>query len=386
MNEKYNSYKGLKALLDGHAYKNYPLNLVLGSYLGMMTWKPSFSLYFQYIFLNIRKFSFPISQPVIYTYSTNRNDYTSLIKGYFPDANLQYVRVENSKREMLLGCFSSFFYLFTALFYSFKVKCCMQDRLKLIVALSLGFKVIDELEKKVIKCDKYIAFNSSYLIESFLSYYFRLRGIKTYSLQHGMYFNYCDETPYDVINFENVCAEKLLVWGRFSLNEIKQIVPQSTECFLFGYPDSQYPTKPPESKVEEVLVLLPRDIYLDDVKVLLEYLKKYSFNYVIRPHPSISKYVSSVILNEAQFGLDTNSILSTTLSKYLYSAVIAFNSTAVFEASLYSQNVFLFKSSKTEFINPGFNDFNINDNLIEILSKKNSLIKNIFFVRAGSLK
>ncbi|WP_283709988.1 hypothetical protein [Pseudoalteromonas prydzensis] len=385
MNEKYISYKMLKARLDGHAYKNYPLDLVLGSYLGMMTWKPSLSLYFQYLFLNIKSFNFPKSQIIINTYSTKRDDYTSFIKGYFPNAELQYVRVVNSRKEMLLGCFNSFIYFFKAFFYSLKLKSNMSERLKLIIALSLGFKVIDELEKKIIKCDKYVAFNSSYLIESFLSYYFRLRNIETYSLQHGMYFNYCNETPYDVINFENVCAEKLLVWGAYSLKEVKNIVPQSTECLLFGYPRSQYPVNLTQTKVEKVLVLLPRDIYLEDVKILLEYLQKYAFSYIVRPHPTISEYVNDIITTQKRFYLDTNTVLTSTLNKSRYAAVIGFNSTAVFEAALYNQNVFIFKSSRPEFINPGFNDFDINDNLPEVLRKKNSLVKNDFFVPAGQL-
>ena len=133
----------------------------------------------------------------------------------------------------------------------------------MILALSIAFKIIDELEKQDIQCEKYIAFNSSYLVESFLTYYFRNRGIKTYSLQHGMYFNYINDTPYDVINFENVCADKLLVWGEYSKKEITPLMPKSSDCAVFGYPDSKFPVISSQVSSDKILVLLPRDIYLD---------------------------------------------------------------------------------------------------------------------------
>lgn len=384
-NKKFNEYKKLKGILEGYYYKGYPLHLVLGSYLGIMTWKPTLKQFISYILLNAKKLKIFSSGKNIYTYSTEREDYLELIRAYFPNAQPQNVRIDNGVKDRIQGFFFSILVLFRSFVFTIGIRCALKEKIKLIIALSIAFKIIDELEKFEIECEKYIALNSSYLVESFISYYFRKRGVKTYSLQHGMYFNYINDIPFDVINFENVCAEKLLVWGPFSLKEIESVVPESSKCVLFGYPDSRYPTKIPEKSVDEILVLLPRDIYLEDVKVLLLYLKNYPFKYIVRPHPSIYESVSNIIFKNGRFSLDTNPTMSSTLSMCLYTAVITFNSTAVFEASLYKQNVYIFKSSNSEFLNPGFNEFSIYDDLALVLNNNKSLTSDEFFAPNSSL-
>jgi len=112
---------------------------------------------------------------------------------------------------------------------------------KLLIAVSIEFKIIEQLVKQHIECDKYIAFDSSYLVEFFLSFYFRSRGIETYSLQHGMYFKYTNGTPFDAINYENACADELLVWLMFSKSEIEGLILKSSSVRIFCYLDSKFP-------------------------------------------------------------------------------------------------------------------------------------------------
>jgi hypothetical protein len=374
-NKKFKQYKKLKSLLDGKYYKGYPLHLVLGSYLGMMTWKPSISLFIGYVLLNVKNFKFPKSAKKIYTFSTKRDDYLTLIKAYFSDAMPEYARIENNKKEKFLGMGASSYALIKGFVFTNKIKCAFIERLKLIVALSIAFKIIDELEKQEIQCEKYIAFNSSYLFESFLSYYFRNRGIKTYSFQHGMYFNYINGTPYDVINYENVCADELLVWGEYSKKEIAPLIPKSSVCSIFGYPASKMPVTTQSTFLDKVLVLLPRDIYIENSYALLEYLKNYKLEYIVRPHPSVASEIIKFINSQEKFFLDTNSVLTETLTQFKYSAVISFNSTAVFEASLCNQSVFLFVTDDGEFKNPGFNEFSLNSDFIAELDDQETKIK-----------
>jgi hypothetical protein len=382
-NKKYKEYKKLKGLLEGKSYKGYPLHLVLGSYLGMMIWKPSLSRFIRYILLNVKNFKFPNSEKTINTFSVKRDDYLDLIKAYFPDSKPQYLRVDNGNKQEkpVLSAFMSITAFVRSCIFASTIKCSLKERLKLIVALSIAFKVIDELEKQNIQCEKYIAFNSSYLIESFLCYYFRKRGVKTYSLQHGMYFNYINDTPFDVINFENICANELLVWGEYSKKEIELLIPKSSSCMVFGYPKSRFPTVLSPAPMDKVLVLLPRNIYLDNTFLLLEYLKKYDLQYIVRPHPSVAAEVKQVVEPQKNFELDTNAILSETLAKFKYKAVISFNSTAVFEAALCEQNVFLFTTDKDEFRNPGFREFDLDSNFADELDKNINRIGSRFFSR-----
>jgi hypothetical protein len=377
MNSKYKKYKKIKSLLKSKAYKGYPLHLVLGSYIGMLIWKPTKLLYLRYFLLNPSSLINIESNKVLLTYSTKRSDYIELMRGYFENEAPQYVRIENSKLDIILGFPSSVYSFFKAVLFLKSVKCKTSDKVLLLCVVSIALKVISQLEKKELNCDKYIAFNSSYLIEAFLSFYFRNKGIPTYSLQHGIYFNYVNTIPFDIMNYENVCADKLLVWGEYSKEQVEPFLPNTSEAVVYGYP---YETSSFKNKSESILVLLPRDIYLSESLQLLTYLKRYKKNYVIRPHPSIKLSVSEHIEVSSNISLDTNNTLRETLMSTQFEAVIGFNSTSIFEASLYKQNVLLFKTDNQEFDNPGFKEFNISSDLyFKLDSFEQNICSNYFF-------
>jgi hypothetical protein len=375
-NEKFKEYCILKNLLDGEQYKKYPLHLVLGSYFGLMVWKPSIRLFINFILLNVKNFKFPNSEKEIYTFSTKRDAYSDLIYGYFPGAKPQYVRVSNSKKELILGCLSSVFTLIKAFFFTIKIKCSIKERLKLIIGVSIAFKIIDELEKQTIQCEKYVAFNSSYLMESFISYYFRNRNIKTCSLQHGMYFQYKGDTPFDVINYENVCADELLLWGEYSNQQVSKFLPASSTCSVYGYPIEKISKR---NKSDSILVLLPRDIYLNESMQLLEYLSNFNENYIVRAHPSILKNIEGINLHKKNIFLDINKTIKETLCSHQYKVVIGFNSTSIFEAILYEQKVLLFKTNSQEFDSSGFSEISVNSDLDECIENVNNSINSRYY-------
>ncbi|MFA0087029.1 hypothetical protein [Vibrio sp. 10N.261.51.F12] len=361
-NKKYNRYKELKNKLFFFDYKDYPLDLVLGSYLARMVWQPSIRLFVSYFLFNVKDFPNLNSGDTILTYSTKRNDYYELMSRFFPNIIPQYVRIESTGNGKVNNLFESIRATFRATVFLRNVKCKINDKIILVLGVSLAFKVIDEIEKKDIKCKRYIAFNSSYLIESFLSYYFRKRKIQTYSLQHGIYFDYINEKPIDVINYENVCANEIIMWGEYSKREVENIIPSSSRCKVYGYPVEDIPER---MVSKAILVLLPRKIYLKECVELIEYLKKFDEEYIVRSHPSIISNMQEMELYKNNISIDNNSSLKETLLKYRYRAVIGFNSTALFEASLYKQKVLLFKTDNQEFRNPGFKEIDINSSLSE---------------------
>ncbi|WP_413693978.1 hypothetical protein [Psychromonas sp. KJ10-2] len=194
-----------------------------------------------------------------------------------------------------------------------------------------------------------------------------------------MYFNYINDTPYDVINYENVCSDYLLLWGNYSKNEISKLIPNSSNYIVFGYPKSKFPILSKQIKSERIFVILPRDIYLDDSIKLLNFLKDYKIQFTIRPHPSISTKINDIIKSNDNFIIDSAMLLSESLNKHKYRAIISFNSTAIFEAALYEQNVYLFKTNKNEFKNPGFNELTLESDLIIELGKGKLIQKDSFF-------
>ena len=378
-NKKLKEYKELKHLLGEKKYKEYPLDLVLGSYLAMMTWKPSIKLFFQYIFFSMKRFSMPSSKNIICTYSTQREDYIDLIKEYLPNYDPIFVRVENTIQDYIYGFLPSFKIFFRSLIFIKKIKSSLKQRFILTIAVSIAFKVIDEIEKHEIESEIYIAFNSSYLIESFISWYFRNRGVKTHSLQHGMYYRYTTDVPFDVINYENVCAENLLVWGDYTKNQISKLIPETSSCIVYGYPSNKFPKCLPQFSSEKILVILPRDIYLDSIFSLLNFLGDYDLQFLVRPHPSVRDDLKDYIRAKENFEFDDNKLLGKTLNTHKFFAVVGFNSTAIFEAALNNQKVLLFATGDDEFLNPGFNQFTLESNFIHELEKDVINLNEIFF-------
>lgn len=375
-NRKFHRYKKLKKLIETLKYKEYPLHLVLGSYLAMMVWKPSKQLFLNYLLLNFKQLPNIKSDSVIITYSTERDDYIELISQFSPNITPQYVRINNTRKEKILGSVDAIFSIIKSIIFLREVECNLKDRLILICALSIAFRAIDNLERINIYCDKYIAFNSSYLFESFLSFYFRKRGIKTYSFQHGMYFNYINEIPFDIINYENVCANELLVWGEYTKEQVSAFLPEGTSCMVYGYP---FNTSPNRESQNTILVLLPRDTYLKESLQLLDYLNNFNENYLIRAHPSIINTVVNLSIIKENIAVDKNKTLKETLRQYNYKAVIGFNSTSIFEACLYNQNILLFKTNNQEFENPGFKEISINSDLNTSIDNINSTEHTYFF-------
>ena len=380
MNSEYNKYKKIKSFLSNKTYKKYPLHLVLGSYIGMLVWKPTKMLYLRYFLLNPYNLVNIESKNLLITYSTKRDEYIELMKGYFANETPQYVRVENSKLDIIRGFPNSVYALLKSAYFIKDIKCDFKERLILLCVVSIAFKVIDKLEKEEINCSKYIAFNSSYLIEAFLSFYFRNRGIPTYSLQHGIYFEYINSIPFDIMNYENVCADKLLVWGEYSKQQIAPFLPDTSESIVYGYPNSQSKVK---NNTDSILVMLPRYIYLNESLQLLKYLNDYENHYIIRPHPSVKEALSEYFENNKNITLDKNPTIKETLLDNQFKAVIGFNSTSVFEASLFKQNVLLFKTANQEFSNPGFKEFDISSDLYEVLkNSEQGVCSNHFFKEA----
>lgn len=380
MTNKYNCYMKIKSDLKGLYYKGYPLDFVLGSYIAMMVWKPSYKIFRSYIFFNASRIPDIESRKVIYTLSTKRDDYLGLYSGYFKDLDYQYVRVRNRKVDFFLTFFSSIYFLIKAFFYVGKNGSGFLDKFYLSISVSLAYKIINELERRDIKCKKYVAFNSSYLIESFLSFYFRNRGVDTYSLQHGMYCQYSRDKELDVINYENICAAEFLAWGQYTKEQIEPMAPSHTKISVFGYPK---PTVNPDRiQDERILVLLPRDIYWADSKRLMKFLVGKEQTYLIRSHPSI-KNKTSVFSSENIF-FDENETLSKTMRESKFKAVISFNSTAIFEAYLFEQNVIFFNSQSKEFENPGFQEISLKSNLKKCLRKNYVIERNVNYFFEGA--
>jgi len=216
-------------------------------------------------------------------------------------------------------------------------------------------KGVAALEKSVSKFpERAIFFNSSNFPESMLCEFFRLKGVKTYSLQHGMYLNY-SSMPFDVINYANTMADVLLCWGeasRFAIDDFYRDngLRQDFQCVVAGYPRDNKNYGRSTTTSEAVLVLLPRILYKKQSLALLSILAELEgTSFLIKLHPSLlgDHDISTACarLNAEVLG----GTLSDCLTSLRYKAVIGFNSASLFEALRCTDICLVYGSSVNEY-------------------------------------
>lgn len=362
---KFEKYLFLKSKLKSLNSDEYPLEKVLGSYLATLIWHKTgirlrfliYCLRYDYVINN--------NSGILLTHLSERKSYLKLLNNFKLDnkpyiTNLQKINL----RKRSLFEIVMFIFQFFNNFKHYKELSYFQI-LGLNFLTTYALITINNLESREIKCSSFITLNSSYLFESFLSYYFRKRGIPTFSLQHAMYFKYKNDIPMDVINYENVCAENLICWGDYSINEIRNEIPNDVSLIKGKYP---YPFKTYNKRpaCKKVLLLLPRNVYKPEIKKLLEIIKLSKLKYIIRPHPTIHKYITKILNKIPNAKLDIKDELSETLSDYKYEFCISFNTTAMFEAALYKQKIIQYISNNDEFFIenvPSFKNLNEFENI-----------------------
>lgn len=252
-----------------------------------------------------------------------------------------------------------------------------------------GFRVLERSGLQTPKSA--VFFNSSSFPESMLCEFFRVKGTKTFSMQHGMYLR-PQLLSYDIVNITNVMADILLCWGEASKNEVEMFYQENNlkmdfRCEVAGYPRSLNAVQVKKQYVDKILVLLPRMLFKEESMNLLKLLQPFraSEEFIIKPHPSL--------LNDLEFefqykelggGVDTRK-LSECLGCNDFRAIIGFNTTSVFEAIRNSSRVFLYCSGRDEFSLDLFKYFSTARELEDLLNEKPSeaLAYEMFFGRAS---
>lgn len=385
-NLQYKQYKRLKKSLEGKIHKEYPLDRVLGSYLALCSWRRSpIKKCMKHMLTNMEDSLqiTPEHSEVISTYSSNRDDYIKLIKGYLYNVEPKNIKLKRKKTLTIKNIISTIKYINKSIKINQSLKgISIKEKFILISLTCFALKVIDQLEKIELTCEKYYAFNSSYLIESFLCFYFKKRKTKTFSFQHGMYFDFKNNIPLDVINYENCCAETLLLWGEHTQDEIKNKLPQDVKTKIIGHPFIMRNDNKKSKKTDEILVLLPRVDYINESKSLLNILSSFENEiFLIRPHPSVKKEISIVAEQIYNFKMDNNTSSLSTLEEKKFKLVIAFNSTVFFESIALEQNT-IYYDNNSEMNTKNFLSFKDEHELskiIEFKKQKKNIDPSYFF-------
>jgi hypothetical protein len=365
MNNEYKKYIDLKDAYRGKNFNGYPLDRVLGSYLANYSWMSKFNKCRFLVYCIINNHEISIDGDYLISYQTPRESYQNILENYILEYNIPTRSIQKIEmtKSFFLNIFSFLYYFIKYFKYNKSYSFFKNLIYNFFTAFSI--RTISLLESKTLDCKQYTAFNSSYLYESFLTFYFRKRNIPTYSLQHGLYFNYLNEIPLDIINYENICAENLICWGNYTLDQIQSTVPKDVKLILGKYP---YTIKFSKNRMKKntVLVFLPRLIYISETKKLLNILENTGDNYLIRLHPNTTQSLQAYIAKIPSFEVDENPKLEITLAAYKYDFCIGFNTSSILEATLYGQEIVQYISKNDEFIIDNILSFNSLEKLKEI--------------------
>lgn len=361
---KFKKYKFLKKKLMVQNAYDYPLEMVLGSYLANFVWlKKSLKLRFA-IYCILYDYDFTTNSKTLITHLSKRSSYVEFLKNYIINNNFSPNTLSTiiERRRSIYEILSFIFQFLKNSKYDKDLT--YFEMIAVSFLITYGLITIKNLEAKKMHCEKYFALNSSYLFESFLTYYFRKRKVKTFSFSHALYYKYKNEIPFDVINYENICAENLLCWGDHSIDEIKNEIPSGVNLIKDSYP-YDFSVKEGRLLSNKILIILPRDIYMNEIVDLLNIIKLSKNSYIIRPHPSLYSQIKKIISNISNMELDRNEELNETLSSAKYSYCLGFNSTALLEAALYEQKIVQYISGNDEFIISSVDKFSSLNEYIE---------------------
>lgn len=297
------NYKKIKQLFD-YSYKGYNLQNIIPGYLNFVFDgdKPSLqdvakAFLKSYQILDLTK-AIAIENPTLITYLIRRTDYKDLAnetKKDYPHSQVVNLESLSNKKILPIG-----FTYIKHLMKSFGLiinKNIGSDIVTKLYYVALTVKILNQIsliEKKTdTKINQYICFNSAYREEALLTLYFNKRNIETISMQHGIFCNFKQRIPFDIINEDNFIANKLLCWGQYTIDYLtqeRQIKPD--RLLLVGNPKyKHFEIEEVKQSFQKCLVLLGRGYYLATNNKLLELLTQYNKTnnnnivFYIKKHP-----------------------------------------------------------------------------------------------------
>lgn len=269
--------------------------------------------------------------------------------------------------------------MYAALKISRTCKQPLIEKFFIFAALCQAIKHVKAIEKHGIldQITSLVSYNSANIPECFLSNACRQHGIKTYSLQHGLYHRYRNERPIDIINYENITAQKLLVWSEFCRSEIVEFHRErgkapDFEILVAGYisPLEQRTAAREASHGgrKNILCLLPGKRYIKDCVILLDTLNQLPEDYdvIVRLHPLLADNAEIRNALPRTSILDANQSLTQTLLHRRYDVAVGFNTTSLFEAMLFDIPCALYRAPSLNLEAKGIPSFSTAAELIEL--------------------
>jgi len=161
----------------------------------------------------------------------------------------------------------------------------------LFIYLCSCLYILKALQK--FKFKVFLTFSDMQPVENLIVQYFKNKGVKTVTLQHGLYIDYSEIDTVNKVNYENQVAEYFLAWGECTGSLIKRYKPM-TKVRVCGKPrihmaNNHSVNKEFKRDKKFIYVILDQNIYKDQNIQLLDIATKYaqvkSYDIVVKFHP-----------------------------------------------------------------------------------------------------
>jgi hypothetical protein len=211
---------------------------------------------------------------------------------------------------------------------------------KLIIAAKFIYyaNIFAELQKHNFNgVQKYLAFCAVLNVESLLTQYLQQKGIKTFSLQHGISPISRKNNTVDSLNYENFHSDMLLCWGQYTVDEYSKYGISPDKLIVAGYTKfTQLIEMKQNNKFKTCLVLLARRQFDYSNKKLLSILSKSDFNFSLKLHPSLEfEYYKRFAETNNMLIIEQNKTLLSCLDQNRFDFAIAVNTSSYYETLIY---------------------------------------------------
>lgn len=375
---RYKTYLSLVRALSGLEYKRIPLEKLSAYFLAVTVYHfagkgaiKKIKALIKIFFFVPRLKHFGSKSDALYIYSIIRHDYERLADAYIEKMGIDFERLAVSG-QIRGWRFNFDVYAFIAA-HKFSVAANSGQYFHLFMSVYPALASLNYFEKKIdaSKFRTCLSFNSSYEYESVITLLMRYSGVKTYTLQHGMYYEYKNEVPFEMIGMYFSTAEIFYAWGAFTRDQLKDYLEPFTKIDVVGNP--LYKNRSFSSSFKpgsrRVLVCLPRITYDQEIVKLLKILSDdifFNYQFVVRPHPSLNRNKISDLCRVNGISVSEKKLLE---DEYAggFRAVLGFNSTTLFESQFYELPVLQYLSGNDEFYGVGFKEFSDANELYELL-------------------
>ncbi len=343
MKELFNKYKLAKSQLY-FDYKGYMIHNLISVDLSTMIYgKYNFTYKSLLNIFTYKNIKINTTKKILFSMGNyNRNEQYEQLAFVRKGIDSDLIDLKNFNRRLNISLKNIF--MSSNLIFRNEINLNFKLKVALVVIITQILNTIDKLESNIFPKSvvKFCSFCSTHKFEGILDYYFQKHDVRTYTLQHGIYYIFKDYIVESVI-FENIIAQKLLCWGQYTKDEFMSYGIKKDKLVVCGYPCLISKIKPKTIRKEKlrILVLLSRIYYHENNIKLLDLLdtardKSENFSIDIKLHPSLNQSIYKVLAKEKKFNLLKNISIDTLYLKNEYDFSIVYNSTTYYQSYIHN--------------------------------------------------